>query len=74
MNIQALIQYNSQTSDISSNIRFAMLNRSGTGLFLVYNDQRNRANFTRIDSDTGLIIPDLIGRSLVVKYTHLFDF
>ncbi len=74
MNIQALIQYNSQTSDISSNIRFAMLNRSGTGLFLVYNDQRNTANFTRIDSDTGLIIPDLIGRSFVVKYTQLFDF
>ena len=74
MNIQALIQYNSQTADISSNIRFAMLNRSGTGLFLVYNDQRNTANFTRIDSDTGLIIPDLIGRSFVVKYTYLFDF
>ena len=74
MNIQALFQYNSQTADISSNIRFAMLNRSGTGLFLVYNDQRNMANFTRIDPDPGFIIPDLIGQSLVVKYTYLFDF
>ena len=73
-NIQALFQYNSQTADISSNIRFAMLNQSGTGLFLVYNDQRNMANFTRIDPDTGFIIPDLIGQSLVVKYTYLFDF
>jgi len=74
MNIQALIQYNSQAGDMSSNIRFAMLNRSGTGLFLVYNDQRNTANFTRIDLDTGLIILDLIGRSFVVKYAYLFDF
>ena len=74
MNIRALIQYNSQSADISSNIRFAMLSRSGTGLFLVYNDQRNTANFTRIDVDTGFIIPNLIGRSFVVKYTHLFDF
>lgn len=32
------------------------------------------ANFTRIDPDTGFIIPDLIGQSLVVKYTYLFDF
>ena len=74
MNIQALVQYNSQSADVSSNIRFAMLSRSGTGLFLVYNDQRNTTNFTRIDPDTGFIIPDLIGRSFVVKYTYLFDF
>ena len=74
MNIQALIQYNSQTADISSNLRFALLNRSGTGLFFVYNDQRNTANFTRIDPDTGVVVPNLIGRSFVVKYTYLFDF
>ena len=74
MNIQALIQYNSQNADISSNIRFAMLNRSGTGLFIVYNDQRNTTNFTRIDPDTGFKTPDLVGRSFVVKYTYLFDF
>ena len=74
MNIQALIQYNSQSADISSNIRFALLNRSGTGLFFVYNDQRNTANFTRIDPDTGIVVPNLIGRSFVVKYTYLFDF
>jgi len=73
-NIQALIQYNSQSADISSNIRFAMLNRAGTGLYVVYNDQRNTANFTRIDPDTGIIVPNLIGRSFVVKYTHLLDF
>ncbi len=74
MNIQALIQYNSQAADVSSNIRFAMLNRSGTGLFIVYNDQRSTANFVRLDPETGQIFPDLIGRSFVVKYTYMFDF
>jgi Domain of unknown function (DUF5916)/Carbohydrate family 9 binding domain-like len=72
--ISALIQYNSQTADISSNIRFALLNRSGTGLFIVYNDQRNTANFERIDQSTGLVYPTIIGRSFIVKYTYLFDF
>jgi hypothetical protein len=72
--ISALIQYNSQTSDISSNIRFALLNRSGTGLFVVYNDQRNTSDFTRIDPETALIYPTVIGRSFIVKYTYLFDF
>jgi hypothetical protein len=72
--ISALIQYNSQTADVSSNIRFALLNRSGTGLFIVYNDQRNTANFERIDGNTGLLYPTVIGRSFIVKYTHLLDF
>ncbi|HXV64247.1 MAG TPA: DUF5916 domain-containing protein [Vicinamibacteria bacterium] len=72
--LSALIQYNSQTADISSNIRFALLSRSGTGLFIVYNDQRNTADFSRIDEDTGAIYPTVIGRSFIVKYTYLFDF
>lgn len=72
--ISALIQYNSQTADVSSNIRFALLNRSGTGLFVVYNDRRNTANFDRFDPNTGVEFPNLIGRSFIVKYTYLFDF
>ena len=72
--ISALIQYNSQSADVSSNVRFAWLNRAGTGLFVVYNDRRNTANFERLDPDTGLVYPDLIGRSLIVKYTYLFTF
>ena len=39
--VQGLVQYNRQTSTISSNIRLALLNRSGTGLFAVYNDRRD---------------------------------
>lgn len=64
-NISALLQYNSQTGQFSSNIRFAMLNRSGTGLFLVYNDRRDLLSSTTAET---------LGRSFVAKYTRLIDF
>lgn len=63
--VQGLIQYNRQASALSSNIRLALLNRSGTGFFLVYNDRRDTSAFTPIE---------LLGRSFVVKYTRLFDY
>ena len=64
-NLQGLIQYNRQASTLSSNIRLALLSRSGTGLFFVYNDRRDTSDFT---SD------ELLGRSFVIKYTRLFDY
>lgn len=63
--VTGLIQYNSQTSSLSSNIRLALLERSGTGLFVVYNDRRDTSELTR---DT------LLGRSFIVKYTRLLSF
>jgi hypothetical protein len=63
--IQALVQYNNQSSLISSNVRLALLNRSGTGLFIVYNDRRDTTTFNPYET---------LGRSFVVKYTRLFDF
>ena len=63
--LQGLIQYNRQASTISSNIRLALLNRSGTGLFLVYNDRRDTSPFTQ---------EELLGRSFILKYTRLFDY
>ena len=60
-----LIQYNKQASTFSSNIRLALLNRSGTGFFLVYNDRRDTSSFT---------FDELLGRSFIVKYTRLFDY
>jgi hypothetical protein len=64
-NLQGLIQYNRQTSTISSNIRLALLNRSSTGFFIVCDDRR----------DTSALTPDeLLGRSFIVKYTRLFDY
>ncbi len=63
--IQSLLQYNAQTSTFSSNVRLALLNRSGTGFFFVYNDRR----------DTSPATPDvLLGRSFIVKYTRLFSY
>ena len=62
--IQALVQYNGQTAQFSSNIRLAILNRSGTGLFVVYNDRRDTTSFTPVET---------LGRSFVIKFTRLFD-
>jgi hypothetical protein len=63
--VQGLLQYNRQASTVSSNVRLALLDRSGTGFFLVYNDRRDTSSFT----------PDaLLGRSFVVKYTRLFNY
>lgn len=70
--LAALVQYNSQSTLVSSNIRLALLDRSGTGLFIVYNDQRDTSPATR--SFRGLQEDSLIGRSFIVKYTRLFDF
>jgi hypothetical protein len=63
--VSALIQHNGQTGLFSSNIRLAILNRSGTGLFFVYNDRRDFTDYTSYDT---------LGRSFVVKYTRLIDF
>lgn len=65
INMSALLQYNGQTGQFSSNVRFAWLNRSGTGLFVVFNDRRDLLSSTSIET---------LGRSFVVKYTRLVDF
>ena len=65
INVSALLQYNGQTGLFSSNVRFAWLNRSGTGLFVVYNDRRDLLTSTALET---------LGRSFVVKYTRLIDF
>ncbi|MDH4064168.1 MAG: carbohydrate binding family 9 domain-containing protein [Acidobacteriota bacterium] len=70
--LAALVQYNSQSTSVSSNVRLALLNRSGTGLFIVYNDQRDTSPETR--SFRGLSEDNLLGRSFIIKYTKLFDF
>ena len=65
INLSALLQYNGQTGLFSSNVRFAWLNRSGTGLFVVYNDRRDVLSSTALET---------LGRSFVVKYTRLDRF
>jgi hypothetical protein len=72
--LSALIQYNSTTASVSSNIRLALLNRSGTGFFVVYNDRRDTYRPDRFITDNGMLIPNVLGRSFIVKYNRLFDF
>jgi hypothetical protein len=71
--LSALIQYNTTTATVSSNIRLALLNRSGTGLFIVYNDLRDTYNIRRMAPDSGVLFPRVLGRSFIVKYTYLID-
>jgi hypothetical protein len=63
--VSALLQHNGQTGQFSSNVRLAILNRSGTGLFVVYNDRRDFTDYTSLET---------LGRSFIVKYTRLVDF
>ncbi|HVC19766.1 MAG TPA: DUF5916 domain-containing protein [Vicinamibacterales bacterium] len=60
--LNALIQYNTDTEQWSANIRFDLIYRPLSNLYLVYNDQR--------DAITG----QLIGRQLVAKLTYLMAF
>jgi hypothetical protein len=63
--VEGLLQYNSQASTFSSNLRFALLSRSGTGFFVVYNNQQD------ISARTSATI---LGQSFIVKMSRLFDF
>ena len=63
--LQALVQYNSQTELVASNVRFAWLSRGGNGLFIVFNDNRDTYTDSR---------EPVLGRALIVKYTRQFDF
>jgi hypothetical protein len=60
--VHAFIQYNADTRQVSSNIRFNWTHRPLSDLYIVYNDTR--------DTDTGLARE----RALTVKLTNLFSF
>jgi hypothetical protein len=62
MFLDALIQYNSLSGQVSSNIRFNLIHHPLSDLFVVYNETR--------DQRTG----SLVGRMLSIKFTQLFDF
>jgi hypothetical protein len=66
MFIGALLQYQSATKAVSSNVRFRWEYQPGSELFVVYNDARNTAG-------TGFP-PPVLNRSVVVKLTKLFRF
>ena len=62
MFLNAFVQYNADTHQVSSNVRFNFTHHPLSDLYLVYND--------RHDSITG----QLIERAFIVKLTNLFNF
>ena len=60
---QSLVQYNDSDRLWSVNFRFGWLQDANTGLFLVYNETEGIDQY----------IPSGAGRSLILKYSYLFD-
>jgi hypothetical protein len=67
LTLSAFIQYNSAIKSISSNIKFRFNPREGNDLYIVYNEGRN----TQLDSEIPRL-PNVSGRSIMVKYTYTF--
>jgi hypothetical protein len=64
--VQALIQYNDVIDNWSTNLRFGWLQAANSGLYVVYNENRDPRS-----SDLGGT--GLRDRSLIIKYSHTFD-
>ena len=58
----AFLQYNADTRQVSSNIRFNITYRPLSDIYVVYNDTRDGAR------------KEAVGRSLVIKLTRMVDF
>jgi hypothetical protein len=62
--VQALVQYNSLIDNWSTNLRFGWLQAANSGLYVVYNENRDPR------SGVGIGLRD---RSFTIKYSHTFD-
>ena len=60
--LNAFLQYNADTKQVSSNIRFNFTHHPLSDIYIVYNDRR--------DTTGG----QLVERALIVKLTNLFTF
>jgi hypothetical protein len=69
--VQANVQYNDDTEDLSTNVRFGWLDTAGTGLFIVLNDTEYLPTLALFGSAAGR--PSPLQRQLVIKYTKLFN-
>jgi len=67
--VAAQIQYNDDTENLGTNVRFAWLDTAGTGLYVVYNDTEHYGSLATTGLRSG---PQQ--RQLIVKYTKQFDF
>ena len=61
--LQTLLQHNDSARLWSLNFRFGWLQDANTGLFLVYNETEGILDY----------VPTGAGRSVIVKYSYLFD-
>lgn len=59
--LNGLLQYNSDTGEISSNVRFNMIYRPLSDLFVVYNERQTRDG-------------RVLERALIAKLTYLLAF
>ena len=66
MFVSALLQYNSSSRSLSTNVRLRWEYQPGSELFVVYNEQRDTLAPTRF--------PELENRALIVKINRLFRF
>ena len=64
--LDTLIQYNTDLKQLSANVRFDLIHRPLSDLFVVYNDQRLTEQPTPTPVNTG--------RGLILKYTHMLAF
>ncbi|MCZ6878032.1 MAG: DUF5916 domain-containing protein, partial [Acidobacteria bacterium] len=62
MFLSAFIQYNSELRQVSSNLRFNLIHRPLSDIFIVYNEERDAFQDGEAD------------KSLTLKYTYMFDF
>lgn len=62
--LDTLLQYNTDLQQFSANIRFDLIHRPLSDLFIVYNEQQL----------TDAPVPVNPGRGLIVKYTHMLAF
>ena len=60
---QTLLQHNDNAELWSINFRVGWLQDANTGLFLVYNETEG----------IGSVVPSFAGRSVILKYSYLFD-
>ena len=58
--LKALVQYNSDLRQWSSNIRFNIIHRPLSDFFLVYNEQRDELS------------GQLLDRAVIAKFTYMF--
>jgi hypothetical protein len=71
MSGNAFVQYNSTSHTLDANVRLRYAFAEGTDLWLVYNEGLDTQ---QVRDPLGERSPHSLSRSVIVKYTHTFDF